>query len=165
MSGIADWVNELDQLLAEARDASASNDEASRRSVSRKLTDFVVRTPRGGPDERAGMKQIDRIAAEAAIGLLMQSIQERVANIASRTSDFVSLRKDLEGQAETNEATAAVLRLDRVKKVVDTSTELVREMKDLANTYREADEEDLAKKLEGVVTRIQNLRSEIETTR
>lgn len=164
MQTLADWTSELEALLKEARAVAETGDDAARRATAGKLTDFVVRTHRGQPSERATFKELDRIATEAGLGLLVEAVQDRVSRLVVRTAEFVTLRKELEGQADVNEAVASALRLQRIKRVVESSTDFIAHLLELKGAFKEVGNDELTKKIESLVTGIQNFRNEIEAS-
>jgi len=177
---LAGWRAKLDELLEAARAAAAKDDLLARLKVSDRLTKFIVKNPPAVPGDPATREfsEMDRIAREASDGLLLATIQERVAAIVSRTSELAALRKTIDNQVGLNAASADSIRLTKVKKVIDATTQAVSALRELKKDLEQAVETagdavagednatftDLAKKIEGLIARIQSVRNQVETS-
>ena len=172
IKSLAGWRAKLEELLGAAREAAQQDDFDTRLEVADRLTQFIVCNPPEVPDdpETAEYTEMDRLAKEAHDGLLLASIQERVAAIMSRTAEFAALRKQIEAQANANAQAAASIRLEKARKVVDATTNAVAAMMDLKKQVESAAKDGqasdftaLGKQLEKAIESIQALRHEVET--
>ncbi len=177
ITDLAGWRKKLDELLTTARTVAAQDDIDPRLEVSDRLTKFIVKNPPSTPGDPASSEyeSMDRVAREASDGLLLATIQERVAAIVSRTTELASVRKKIDSRTAANKAEAASIRLEKARRVVDATTEAVAAMidlkKDLERAFKEAgiagdsgtDFSELAKKIDGLISRIQSVRNEVET--
>jgi hypothetical protein len=159
---VDEWRQKLSDLVAQARSAAAGDDRALRRSLSRKLTDFVEDSPGSlGPD----ILEMDRIAERAATDLLIQNIDERVDAIAQRSSEFVRLAKEMEARAAQATAAAQSIRLERAHAAVESLTRSVGVLLDLRSTLTSADDVALAGAIDQVLATIKSVRDQVEAHR
>jgi hypothetical protein len=177
IADLAGWRKKLDELLTAARTAAAQDDIDVRLEVSDRLTKFIVKNPPSIPGDPASSEYdaMDRIAREASDGLLLATIQQRVAAIVSRTTELAAIRKKIDSRTAANRDEAASIRLEKARRVVDATTEAVAAMTDLKKELEDAvkdsgnaggsgtDFSELAKKIDGLISRIQSVRSEVET--
>ena len=168
ITGSVDWRAKLEELLGEARRAAVEDDVQARVKVSTRLSEFVIRNPPSSAttSDGADYAAMDRIASEAAEAVLLAVVEDRVRRIVGRTTELAVLRKRVDAQTATNASTASTLRLDKAKRVVEATTDVVSVMLDLKNELVDSEDVDdtvIAKKIDALVSRIQKLRSEIET--
>lgn len=171
------WRKKLDELLLAAREAGANEDLSVRLDVSDRLTKFIIRNPPSIPGDAATSEfdSMDRIAREASEGLLLATMQERLAAIVNKTTELATLRKKIDGRTAANQVEAASIRLEKARRVVDATTEAIAAMADLKKAIDEARDDDtasgasdaefrdLAKKIDAAISRIQSLRNDVET--
>jgi hypothetical protein len=174
---LAGWRNKLDELLAAARDVAAKDDIDARLEVSDRLTKFIIKNPPSTPSDPISSEYdlMDRVAREASDALLLATIQERVASIVNRTTELATLRKKIDNRTAANRDETASIRLEKARRVVDATTQAVLAMTDLKKELEKAvkdagtaagsgsDFSELAKKLDALISRIQSVRSEVET--
>jgi len=173
IKGLDRWRAKLEELLSAARGAAAADDLDARLEIADRLTEFIIRNPPALAQDPASLayEEMDRIAKEAHDGLLLASIQERVAAIAGRTAELARLTKEVESQVAENEKAAATLRLEKARRMVDATTGAIATMLDLkkelecaaATGASQADWEALATEINTLVARIQKLRNDVET--
>lgn len=168
LNGLDQWRAKFDELMAVARNAAANDDIDPRIAISARLTEFTIMNPTGlpGSDEEAEYRAMDDAAQEAADAVLMDAVATRVQRIAARTSEVAGLRKNIESQTRSNTAAASSIRLDKAKRVIDTTTQLVSSLQDLRRDIIDAAEDssdaDLSKRIETAIRSVQKLRQEIE---
>lgn len=173
IKGLAGWRAKLDELLADARDAAQKDDLDARLEMADRLTEFVIRNPPTLPEDPASAEyeEMDRIARECHDALLLQAIQQRVAAIMGRKAELAALRKKFDSQTSANQQTAASIRLEKARKVVESTTAAVGAMMDLKKELQNAidagvadtDITALAKQVTALVERLQAVRSDVET--
>jgi hypothetical protein len=131
LKGLAAWRTKLDQLLAAARETAQKDDLSARLAMADRLTQFIIRNPPALPavPASAEYEEIDRIARQCHDALRAPS--GRVAEIRSRTAELAALRKKFENQTTANQQSAASIRLERVRKVLESTTAAVTAMGDL----------------------------------
>ena len=173
IKNLAGWRAKLDELLAAARDAAKIDDLDQRLEVADRLTAFIINNPPVLSSDPSTLEydDMDRVAKEAHDGLLLATIQERVAVIMSKTAELAALRKKIEGRSAANRKAAESIQLEKVRRVVDATTEAVSAMTDLKKQIDSAQENGLqneemlalGQKLETLIASIQTVRSEVET--
>jgi hypothetical protein len=173
IKNLAGWRAKLDELLAAARAVAQNDDLDARLKVADRLTEFIIKNPPALPDDPATTEyeDMDRVAKEAHDALLLATIQERVASIMSKTAELAALRKKIEGRAAANREAAASIRLEKARRVVAATTDAVAAMTELKkeieraadSEVQDADMAALGKQLDTLITRIQTLRSDVET--
>ena len=157
LSGLTDWLPELQQLLADARAAAQQQALKPRLDAAAYLTGFIQESSPQTPD----MDRLDDLAAQAATDLMMATIDERLAAIVSRSAQYAKLEKDLTSAAERGEAAADAIRLKGIQGVIETTTQAVNAAKALASTLDESDpdEKKIAALIDKAVDAIEKLRS------
>jgi hypothetical protein len=139
-----------------------------------RLTQFIIRNPPTLPEDPASaeFEEMDRIARACHDALLLEAIQQRVAAIMGRTAELAVLRKKFDSQTAANQQAAASIRLEKARKVVESTTAAVAAMLDLKKDLDRAidagvadvDLTALARQVGALVERLQALRSAVETT-
>lgn len=176
ITGLIGWRKKLDELLAAAREAGAKEDIDARLEVSDRLTKFIIKNPPSIPGDPASSEYdaMDRIAREASAGLLLATMQERLATIVNRTTELAALRKKIDSRTVANRAESASIRLEKARRVIDSTTESIGAMADLKKAIEDAradgaetqisdaDFRDLSRKIDAAISRIQSLRSDVE---
>ena len=158
IEGLDGWRKKLESLLAEARQVAREDNLEDRLSISERLTDFILKSR---PNTRE-IQKLDSIAEETASGLLLDSIDKRLANITARTGEYKRLTKDFETQAEENKAAADSIRLRIIIETVDSATETINAAKKLKESLKNnAKEKEVAKLIDETVTAIEKLRSKV----
>lgn len=175
IKNLVGWRSKLDELLEAAREVAKDEDLDARLAVADRLTQFIIQNPPAVADDpgTAEYDDMDRIARQAHDALLLNSIQERVAGIMSHTAELAMLRKRVEGRTAANHAAAASIRLEKARRLVDSTTATVAAMLDLKKDIERAAESGeegadfaaLAKQLQTLVERLQTLRSDVEAIR
>jgi flagellin-specific chaperone FliS len=157
VTGFDGWSGALAGLLEAAQDASAGDDLAKRTAVARRLGTYILKSPPGGDFDA-----LDDIAKQTAIDLLKQNMDERNQAIMKNVAELASLTKTLQAGARANLTAAGSIRLERARAVVDHATDTVRALTELRASLNEETDEELAKKLENLVRRLQDLRNLVE---
>jgi len=170
---LAGWRAKLDELLADARDAAQQADLDARLDMADRLTEFIIRNPPTVPEDPASAEyeEMDRIARECHDALLVQAIQERVAAIMGRTAELAALRKKFDSQTSANQQAAASIRLEKARKVVESTTAAVAAMMDLKKELERTieaggagtDITTLARQVGTLVEKLQAVRNDVET--
>jgi hypothetical protein len=173
LKGLAAWRTKLDQLLAAARETALKDDLSARLAMADRLTQFIIRNPPAllADPASAEYEEMDRIARQCHDALLLGAIQERVAEIMSRTAELAALRKKFEHQTTANLQSAASIRLERVRKVFESTTVAVAAMGDLKKELDRtieagaatADITALAAQVGGLIERLQAVRRDVGT--
>ncbi len=158
IEGLEGWSRKLGELLEDAAKASQSENFDSRLKENQRLIQFTIESWPNTPE----MKRLDEIAYEAAVGLMKQTIEERIAAITSRTGIYQQLAKDIRVQTEANHASADSIRLKAIVKLLDSATETVEAAKAAQEALQSGpDDPELAKKIKLTVTAIENLKKSI----
>ena len=152
-----DWADTLKDLLDNARKALEKNDAAVRGATKRELITFVDESPNWL------IRNLDDMAHEAIKDLGKADINEAITAIENRTVDLIRLTKSVKRIAEDAEEAASSLRLEKARRVADSSTNLVNAIKELRN---ELDSTGKDKKLENLgsaaIKAVQDLRAAVE---
>jgi len=175
IKGLAGWRAKLDDLLADARKEAQKDDLDARLTMADRLTEFIVRNPPALPEDPASAEydEMDRIAHECHDALLLGAIQQRVAAIMSRTSELAAIRKKFDNETTANQQSAASIRLEKARKVVDSATSAVSALIDLKKELNkaidagaaDADMKQLAKQVGTVIEKLQDVRTSVEGIR
>ena len=158
IEGHAQWQAKLDELLRAAEGAAREADDGKRLAVSRRLTDFILYSH---PNDKA-IKAMDEIAKHAAQGLLLQTVGERVQEIAGRTAELHQLGKEIQDLADAAGASAARIRLEKAHSVTRTLTDSVHLLKDFRASLDVRNDADLIRSVEKAMETIQKLRTVLE---
>lgn len=158
IEGTEQWKAKLDELLKAAEGAARENDDGKRLAVSRRLTDFIMHS---WPNDKA-IKAMDEIAKRAAQDLLLQTVQERVREIAGRTAELLQLAKEFQDQADAASARASGIRLEKAHRVTRTLTDSVHLLKDFRASLDLSSDADLIRNVEKAMETIQKLRVLVE---
>lgn len=152
-----DWADTLKDLLENARKALEKDDAAARGAAKRELITFIDQSPNWL------IRNLDDVAHEAIKDLGKADISEAITSIENRTVELIRLTKSMKSIAEDAEEAASSLRLEKARRVVDSSTSVVNAINELRN---ELDSTGNDKKLETLATAaikaVQNLRGAVE---
>jgi hypothetical protein len=175
IKGLAGWRSKLDELLATARKEAQKDDLDARLAMADRLTEFIVRNPPALPEDPASAEydEMDRVAHECHDALLLAAVQQRVAAIMSRTAELAAIRKKFDNETTANQQSAASIRLEKARKVVESTTAAVSAMTDLKNELdkainagaADADIKQLAKQVGTVIEKLQDVRTSVEAIR
>lgn len=155
-----DFAASLHEILDEAR--TVLTDGTDIEPVYNSLKGFIV----DSDDTIDGVAELDLVARQAMRDLVVISIGHGVAEIASRSADVAALEKKFSTQSAANNSIAAGLRLEKVKAVLDASTQTVASLKALSDTLPTATDADAAKiaaQIKGVVDALTKLNTAIQT--
>lgn len=158
IEGHKQWKAKLDELLKDAEGAAREADDGKRLAASRRLTDFIMHSR---PNDKA-IKAMDEIAKRTAQDLLLQTVQERVREIAGRTAELRQLAKDFQDLADAASASASRIRLDKAHRVTQTLTDSVHLLKDFRASLNTGGDAELIRGVEKAMDTIQKLRSLVE---
>jgi len=158
IEGHEQWKAKLDELLKDATDAVRESDDQKRLEVSDRLTDFIMHS---WPNDQV-IHAMDEIAKRAAQDLLLQTVQDRVREIAGRTAEFHQLAKQFRDSSEEASARAAEIRLQKARRVTQTLTDSVLVLKDFRSALDSGSDADLVRSIEKAIETIQKLRSLVE---
>lgn len=152
-----DWAAELGTLLKKARAALEKKDVAARNTVKRELIDYIDESPNWL------IRNLDDVAHEAIKDLGKADINEALTSIENRTVELIRLTKSLKSISEDNQEAASTLRLEKGKRVVDASTQLVGTIKELRDQLDSAGKDKKLKTLaSGAIKAVQDLRAALE---
>ncbi|HWT38070.1 MAG TPA: hypothetical protein VN289_17405 [Paraburkholderia sp.] len=142
--------DKLRALLTEAQDAASKDDAALRRSVSQKLTQFIIdSTP-----NNTRILALDNIAGEASKGLLRMNIDDRLASISASNVDLAKLTKQFAAAAANAADVAGGLRLERLQSAIDVlneGVESLRQLKDVLDNGTDTELIDSLMKAEAAI--------------
>jgi len=152
-----DWADKLAELLDAARVALASGDSNARGTAKRDLMTFIDKSPNWL------IKDLDEIADAARRELSKAQIDDALTGIEDRTAELVRLRKLIGGATEGALAAASSMRLERAKAVIDSTTGVITQMRQLKDTVvEEGGNGDLVALIEKTVSSVQKLRDSLE---
>jgi hypothetical protein len=155
---VAGWRDKLAELIEEAKRAAKSGDDDARMSVAERMNLFIENSRPQSPE----INQMDDLAGKTALALMKQTVDERMAELTVRSTELAKLTKALDAQADAASASADSIRLTKTREVVSMLTRSV----DALNQFRAAvaadDTPELAKSVEDLLTRIQEVRNAIE---
>ncbi len=158
--GLDGWQRKLQELLDAATQVAANDDLSQRLGVHRRLSDFIANSP----DTIDGVGDLDIIARSAMRQLLLATVSERLGGISDRTADLALLTKQFSRAAADARTAASSIRLERAKRVVDGSTQLIADLSALRESVGqlEDDPDKVAERIERVISAVQTLRTEVE---
>jgi hypothetical protein len=108
------------------------------------------------------VRALDQIAGKAAVGLLEQTIDERLRSIVARNAELAALAKSFEAAAGEAAAAAAQLRLERVGKALDAMNGSIAALRELEATLRQGIDDPLAAGIGGTLEALARLRELLE---
>ncbi len=158
IEGHEQWQAKLEELLGEAESAAREDGDANRLAVSRRLTDFIMNS---WPNDKA-IKAMDEIAKRTAQDLLLQTIHERVREIAGRTAELRQLGKEFQDLADAASTSASAIRLEKAHRVAKTLTDSVHLLKDLRASLDSGSDASLIRNVDKAMDTIQKLRAMVE---
>ena len=158
IEGQEQWKAKLDELLKAAEAAAREADDQKRLAVSRRLTDFIMHS---WPNDKA-IKAMDELAKHAAQDLLLQTVQDRVREIAGRTAELHQLAKEFQDRADAASARASGIRLEKAHSVTRALTDSVHLLKDFQTSLDTQDDAELIRSVEKAMDTIQKLRTLVE---
>jgi hypothetical protein len=158
ITGFEGWDRKLNTLLAEAKEAAKETALAKRLEVSERLAQFRENSWPKIPE----IKGLDEIASQTASALLTQTIDERLTAISERTAAYQRLTKEFKANTEENQAKAQSIRLQGIRSVVDSATQIIGAVKALRESLEDNPEDhELAQMIDNTVKAIEDLRSRV----
>lgn len=158
IDGFQQWSDKLGELLDAAVDAARNPDREARFTVSRRLRAFIDNS---WPNDEA-IVTLDRIAAQTAKDLMLDTIDARLREIVGRTAEWQLIAKQFRDQAAAAGAQAASIRLEKAHRVALSLTESVHLLQDLRSSLGDADDPEFARNVARAVDTLQKLRAQIE---
>jgi hypothetical protein len=158
ISGLQQWSDKLGELLDTATEAARNPDLEARFTVSRRLREFIDNS---WPNDQA-IAALDKIAAQTAKDLMLDSIDERLGEIVGRTAEWQLIAKQFRDQAAAAGAQSAAIRLEKAHRVAQSLTESVHLLQDLRSTLSDTENPEFAKNVAKAVDTLQKLRLQIE---
>jgi hypothetical protein len=158
IDGFSAWKKKLEQLLAEGKKAVANDDLDECKAIAARLTEFTIASWPNTPE----IKELDRIAAEAADTLGLQVVGGMLTKLAASTGDLARLTKQFDEAAKFNTAEANSIRLKHGREVIDAVTGTVNAINQFRHTLDEKDDKKLLEDLKAVVASLQKLRKTVE---
>lgn len=152
------WRRKLRELLQEAEQAASASDVQPRFRLAERLTQFIERS---FPNDEV-VRALDQIAGKAAVGLLEQTIDERLRSIVARSAELAALAKSFEAAAGEAGAAAAQLRLERVGKALDAMNGSIAALRELEATLRQGIDDPVATGIGGTLEALARLRELLE---
>jgi hypothetical protein len=160
IEGYDRWNEKLRALMDEAAKAAKRTEPDARYAMSDRLVEFVENS---FPNDEK-IKALDDIASKAAVGLLEQNIDDRLKSIVARNAELAQLTKQFEAGAEGANASAASIRLQRVKQTLDVLNTGVAAMKDLRATLKTRTDKQLIASIDKAMSAAQSVRNLLEKT-
>lgn len=162
IEGIEGWTRKLRSLLQEdAALAAKASDTSARLAMSERLTQFVEHS---FPNTDA-IKALDAIATRAAIGMLEQTIDERLRSLVTRNLELATLTKQLEVGTDDAHTAAASIRLARAEKTLTALNEGVTMLRELRTSLKPEDDRQLVASIDRAMLATQAVRALLERTR
>lgn len=159
ISGLDGWTRKLRALLQEAASLAAGDTPTAQRlAMSERLTRFVEHSF----PNTADMRTLDDIATRAAIGLLEQTIDERLRSIVARNLELSALAKQLDEGAADASASASRIRLARVDRAIHTLNDGVSSLRELRESLTSADDRPLVAHIDRALAAVQQVRTLLE---
>ena len=152
------WSEKLKSMLAEAKEITQNDELEERLKMSNRLTAFILES-RPNTDE---ILELDKIAEKTATGLLMETIEKRLADITARTAEYQRLTKQFKVIADENQAAADSIRLKNIITTVDSATETINAAKELKKSLKDnAKDKNVAKLVDETIIAIEKFRSAV----
>lgn len=136
-----DWKNSLRELLDAARKAVAARDDRAVDDAFSDFENYIV----ASDDTIPGVAELDRVARQAMRDLVVDAVNSNAQAIADRSADVAELEKRFSKQSAANNSIAAGIRLERVRAVLDSSTQTIASLRALAEALPSATDTDAAK--------------------
>lgn len=136
-----DWKTSLRELLDAARAALNAGDDQAVDDIYSDLENYIV----ASDDTVPGVAELDRVARQTMRDLVVEAASRNVQTIADRTADVAELEKRFAKQSAANNSIAAGLRLERVREVLDASTQTIASLHALVETLPTATDAGAAK--------------------
>lgn len=154
-----DCANLLQTLLNQAHDAVADGDVPKKVAAQKSLRGFIDNCVSSKSDE------MDDIATQAINNIFEATLDKALAEIGSRTAELAGLTKSLKTVTGAANSTAALIRLDQARKVIDTTVGAVDALKSLRQSLKsnQPDEKQLADSITTLINSIQTVRNQVET--
>ena len=153
-----EWTAKLRMVLDDAKKAAQDDDLGPRLEVVDRLTDFIEES---FPND-ARVHAFDNISAQAATGLLEQTIEKRLQNIAARNVELARLNKTFEAATASAQEEAATLRLGRVRSVLTVLDQGLSAIKDLRDVLKTGTDRELTASLDKALGAIQDVRAQLQ---
>ena len=154
--GLEAWSAKLRSLLDEAQGIARHGALDERIGMSRRLTEFIVRSHPNTPE----IKGLDSAAQATARALLMESMEGRLKEIAERTGEYRRLTKEVRSQAKENEKAARSIRYEGLIETLHSATELIERMKRLKGALEKGDT-GVAKLIDQALAAVKRLHARI----
>src|SRR5450432_2023196 len=135
----SDWSQALHGILDDAQAVLKKGGDID--SVFADLKQFIV----DSDDTINGVAELDAVARQAMRDLVTNAVADSVADMVSRSADVAGLEKTFSTQGASNNSIAAGLRLEKVRAVLDSSTQTIASLKALAETLPSATDKDAEK--------------------
>lgn len=155
----ADWSGKLAELLDEAHDAIAAGDVNKKLEAQRALNEFIDNC--ASPVKGA---QLDDIASRAIGNIFEATLDQAMKELGSRTAELTSLTKEVSAIADHVSETADALRLEKVRAVVDATSQALDAVKTLKQQLgsKQPDKQKVADSLAGLQEILQTLSTRAE---
>jgi hypothetical protein len=154
IAGTEGWSTKLRGLLDEAQEIARGGHLDQRIGISRRLTEFIVRSRPDTPEIEA----LDALAQATARALLLESIEGRLKALAGRTSEYGRLTKGIRAEARRNEEAADSLRFEGILGALASATTLIERLKRLKGALEhDGPEADIAALIDRTVAALETL--------
>ncbi|TGE05452.1 hypothetical protein [Hymenobacter fodinae] len=149
---LSEWADALMQLLAAAEDAIKSKNATQRQQANDMLKLYIKKSPiDAGP--------LDTIAAAAIIDVDIAVIEEALFRIGQRKDELQKQIQLIQGVTKQASSSAKELRLDGLKKAVDSTKTALEGLKAVNDDLSKSDSK-LTKKLDKIVADLNSLEEE-----
>ena len=155
--GFEDWSELLDQLLDEATAVIKVDDINKRVEVQKKLRLFTRKSP------NKFSRKLDEIATKAIKDIFMQTLNESIQAISSRSSELDSYVKDIQAVTGQAKQAGAIINLETPMSIATSLTELVGEVKGIKDAMKDnANAQEITKRVDAILSGIGKLREIVE---
>ena len=150
----ADWSGKLAELLDEAHDAIAAGDVNKKLEAQRALNEFIDNC--ASPVKGA---QLDDIASRAMGNIFEATLDQAMKEMGSRTAELTTLTKEVGGITNQANETAAELRLEKARAVVDAAAQALDTVKALKQQLgaQQPDQQKVADSIASLVEILQTV--------
>jgi len=152
-----DWSGKLAQLLDQAHDAIAANDVNKKLEAQRALNEFIdnCASPVKGAD-------LDDIASRAIGNIFEATLDQAMKEMGSRTAELMALTKEIGAITDHANETAAAMRLEKVRAVVDAASKALDTVKALKQQLgdKQPDPQKVADSISGLLELLQKVYSQ-----
>lgn len=156
------YTQQLRRLLDDAKKAMQDGDTTAVDDAFSAFDAFIV----DSDNAINGVAELDAVARQAMRDITVADISNNVAAIASRTAEVAALQKRFSTIAGANNSIAANLRLEKVRDLLNSSTQTIASLRALAETLptaTDADAKKIAQQIDDVIGGLSKLGAAVQT--